>query len=393
MKRTIIISVGVLIIVILAAAWVYLLFFSQGNPSENFGNLGIAPENDETIVITPAEEDEDEEVKLAPDESPLQQLTTKSVVGYRSVEKPGGVEMVVFAEAGTGHVYEINLENMTERRISQTTILNAKEVVFSASGTEAMVLAGNGETSAFVGTINDLEEEMALRSIPASVVAMQAGGAQEVVFLEEEEQRSVARALNLQTLSERVLFTIPFTSARVVWGPSSTANHYVYPKPAEALQGYLYSAQSGDVGYTGIEGFGLTALNAGEYWLTSKVRDEKYQSSLVHKTTGEEVLFAPVLLPEKCLFLSGQSGEGYCAADLVTAEENLPDSWYKGEVRFSDQLWHISASSSSAALENNFEALSGRAIDVASMQFGIGEKSLLLSNKLDNSLWRYELQE
>lgn len=394
MKRTIIISIGVLVIVLLAAAWIYLLFFTNGTKGVNFGDLNIFPDDDDTIVVeTQPISTPNELTEVALDDSPLQQLTTKAVIGYRFIEKEGGGSAVVFAEEGTGHMFEIDLTNNTEKRISNTTIADASVAVFSASGTEAVILTGDDTSEAFLGTITSEEESMELRSIPANISDIVAKNDSEVWFAQESNGQTIGRQLNMRTLSERVLFTAPFTSARVTWGESASGDHYIFPRPAARLPGYLYGVSDEGLSHTGIEGFGLSALAGEDFVLVGKVADEFYRSTLVNKVNGEITRFVPNLLPEKCVFAPSDVFSLYCAASIDEVGEGLPDSWYRGDLRFSDQLWHMSASTSDATIINNFELESGRQIDVASITIDETGSKLLFVNKLDNSLWLYDLQK
>lgn len=92
------------------------------------------------------------EIFTPPEEAPptvdvattkLKQLTTKPVIGFRDFQATTTEpKFVRYAEAGTGHIYQINLESGVEERLSNTTIINAGAAEFSPNGKYVAIRSG-----------------------------------------------------------------------------------------------------------------------------------------------------------------------------------------------------------------------------------------------------------
>ena len=392
MKRSILIISGIILILALAGVWVYLLFFNTGEEGGLFGGLDFTPEDDpniqvETSVPSGNESDVDE---VAIDESALQQLTTRPVIGYRFIGSNN--QTVIYAEEGTGHIYEIDMVTRQERRVSQTTIPEAYEAVFSASGTEAVILSGDAEQGAVLGEIDAAGERMEVRAIPASVTNLTSGEGDEIMFVDQEAERAVGRVLNIATLNERVLFTVPFTAVKVAWGRTAEDRHYVYPKATADLPGYLYQASAEGLGYTGQDGYGLSAIVSGATAVVSKTENDSYRSMVAEFANGTTRPSPITTLPEKCVFSPTDGSILFCGSDITGSEDaTLPDDWYSGQHTSNDSLWKISLRTNSAELLTNPKRESGRQIDIIHPASNDTGTQLLFSNKLDNTLWLFNL--
>ncbi|MEZ4194898.1 MAG: hypothetical protein R3B53_00660 [Candidatus Paceibacterota bacterium] len=156
MKQKTLIIIGVVIVFILLFAWIYLLFFgTPQDPKQVFSDLGFGGEEETGIVIPPPIE---EPLPETPAERPkLRQLTTRPVVGFVEVQATTTDPVTVYyAEAGTGHIYEVDPLSGNEKRISNTTIAEASYATFSPLGDYVAVRSGHDRraNSITLGTLN-----------------------------------------------------------------------------------------------------------------------------------------------------------------------------------------------------------------------------------------------
>lgn len=393
MKQSTFIVLGALVILVLVGAWVYLLFF--GTPKDAgqiFTDLGLGGEEDGGVVVPPEPVVEEPVVNM--DRPRLRQLTTRPVVGFTEVQATSTDPIVVYyAEAGTGHIYTIRLDSGEENRISNTTIAEASEASFSPMG-DAVAVRSKNDTRSGSLTVGTFDTSAGnLKTIPFSpqVVDFRLESSSTLLYTSRATNGLTAEAYSLTKGTATDLFTVPFFEARIAWGTSSRATHYVTPKPSYLLEGYLYSVGSGKMSRLPVAGYGLTSFSSGEYTLYTTTRDAEPKSSIYNHATGATSPLSIAIVPEKCTASTKQADLVWCGHELKSAEFGFPDTWYRGENSFKDSLWRIDPTLGGAELLIDTFAASGREIDITDLTIGQSETALYFINKNDNTLWMYEL--
>lgn len=94
-------------------------------------------------------------------------------------------------------------------------------------------------------------------------------------------------------------------------------------------------------------------------------------------------------ITEKCVWNPADLKFVYCAVPKH-ATENMPDSWYKGEVETNDTIQKINVFDLYTYVISNLEPDSKEKIDVENMQTSKDGKYLVFQNKVDESLWLLE---
>ncbi len=393
MKQKYLIISGLVIVLLLLAIWLYLMFFgTPKNPDDIFADLGFGGNENGIVVAPPEIKEETPVVNMA--RPRLRQLTIRPVIGFAEVQATTSDPIYIYyAEAGTGHVYQIELSSGTENRISNTTIAEASIAKFSPDGQAVAIRARNDRRA---NELNLVIIDTSTGSLQTSLLKEQVYdftliSSSSLLYTIRTNEGLVARVRDWRQEKESALFTIPFYEAMIAWGETKDGAHIVYPKASHLLEGYLYSFTKGKMSRLPVSGFGLTAINSGDY-ITYTNTKEYVPTSYIYSASSSLVSQAPIImLPEKCAGSKKDTSRIWCGADDTARDFAFPDNWYRGQVSFTDTLWQVNLAEPSADFLVDTLAESGRAIDVNSMIVGDSETALYFTNKNDNTLWMYEL--
>lgn len=393
MKQKTFIIGAIIVVVILLAAFAYLLIFgTPKNPDDIFNDLGLAGEEEGGAIVAPPVV---EEPVVNMNRPRLRQLTTKPVIGFTEVAATAAKPIAVqYVEAGTGHIYTIDLTSGKEERISNTTIAEASVASFSPNGDWVAIKAKNDRraTNLTIGTLASSTTNLQTTLIEKAISDFKIINNTELVYTVASPTGLQNIALDLTTGVEKNLFTVPFFEASFQWGTSSDSSHYVYNRPSYTLEGYLYRFTAGKMGRVPVDGFGLTVFDTPEHIGYIEVTDFKPKGYIYNKVTDSRGESPVLMLPEKCTYSKFSIDLAWCAYEMTTLPLEFPDYWYKGTTSFKDTIWEINLTTLQATpLVNTLTETSGREIDIMNMSIGDSESGLYFINKNDNTLWMYEL--
>ncbi len=400
MKRLLILLGSIIILILLVVVWAYVMFF--GTPESvdelltdfNFGD------GSPTNSLAPVPPDTGAGVSTATSTpNRLRQLTTRPVVGFRELV-PAGTgtstgSRVRYVEAGTGHIYEINLDNAIEERLSGTTVFEAFRADFSADGQYVVIQSGYGTTkTTTIGTLGEASEPLRQFTLSGPVTDFQVTTGGELLYAVRGQTTSL-HAMTLPRGASRILYTLPFRDVVVVWGDTASGPHLVYPKPSYLLEGYLYELTNGRLKRLPLEGYGLTAVLAGSRVAASGQFDQVPYESLIFDTARQTTGVVPaVFLPEKCA-AALTTDTLWCAVSNQEVAFGFPDSWYRGDLKDSDSLVKIEVTET--AYETSYVldllAYSGRLVDAVDVLINSSEDRFYFKNRYDGTLWMYALNE
>ena len=391
MKRWLFIT-GIITIFILIGIWAYLLFFGAPTKEELFSILDFGDTTDETAIVDTPPPPEEPAPVLRPR---LRQLTTRTVAGYGESETASSSSpLVYFAEAGTGHIYSIDVETGTETRLSNITIPGASTAVFSKDAKRVAIKSALGKSStvAIVSFASSSDARSENLSGVVGDFSMSSDGS--LLYSSSLGGLTQAKAYNFDANSSRVLFDIPFANARIDWGKSTKDPHYVYPKAASRLEGFLYRFVGGVMSRAPISGYGLTSLSTANYTIYATQANGTYQTYLYNYQTGVNLAQSLTFLPEKCTFLHSDLTAAICANSVTGVYDiTIPDNWYQGVTSYADELWYIDLESGEATLVTETIIQTGRELDIINLQTNSNDERLYFINKNDQTFWIYELTE
>ena len=70
---------------------------------------------------------------------------------------------------------------------------------------------------------------------------------------------------------------------------------------------------------------------------------------------------------------------------------SYPDDWYQGAISFNDRIWKIDVAGRLAELTLDFSSATGKPLDAEALAVDPLSKELVFVNKIDGSLWGYQL--
>lgn len=392
MKKQFFIIAGTLIIILLLAVWGYLFFFGTPESTDDvFANLGIGGEVDTTYVPPPAVTEEEPQPTVNMERAQLRQLTTKPVAGFKEIQvSTTSAPVLYYVEQGTGHVYTIDTETGEEVRVSGTTVPQADKASISSDGTYVAIssFSNTKNKPLFVGAFGtsspNLSEVVRKTVHDFTIVG------NSLLFTTPGTTGLSGQTMRLDTGTETTLFAVPFLDARVMWGSTATATHYVYPKASYALEGYLYAATDGSLERLPVSGFGLTARGNDDMVVFTRIENQTGKSYIYDRTTDETRPLTAVVLPEKCTF--SETGLDFaCPFEPIQIPYEFPDEWYQGTLSFKDTLWFLDGETMSGEQLVDTFSVSGRELDIINLDVAVNREALYFTNKNDNTLWMYEI--
>lgn len=392
MKRSVFIIIGVVLVLILIAVWVYMLFFSTApSGDEQFGNIDFEDTNDSTDP-GPGTEPETEPVVDMQTNQRLRQLTTRPVAGFKEVSTGTSTpNTVLYMEIGTGHIYSIDLGTGAEERISATTIPEAQKAEFSQDGLYVMVQSGFEMQKEFIlGEVHSTSSSLSTTKLGEPITSFRSTVDNSFVYSVQTNTDTIGKVLDPTDLTTERLFTLPLRETTIEWGGSVSDAHYAYPKATRHLQNFLYQIKNGTITRMPVDGYGMSALGNDNSIMYAKQENETYQSYSLNIQAGTESELPFIQIPEKCVMGESESPLTICANSTYDFAGLLPDSWYKGEILSSDSLWEMSPDGRQATFLVNPEQTSGRSLDITRLQIADDMANIYFTNQLDQTLWVYE---
>lgn len=386
MRKNILVGVGILLILLIASVWGYLMMFGTPNTtSDIFTNFGIGdnaqdfPQNQNTDSgAVNANNDTLDEITFV-------KLSDRPAAGFTFIENE-----VRFVEEGTGHIYDVTLDGKNEVQVSITTIPQLSEAVFSAAGNRMVLSSSAAGEAPLFGTLtkNDTGENVVEGTrLPQNASGISFTDSNDGVrFYLRETNGSTGYRYNILDDTQSALFSVPLRDIRVLWGTDKT---YVLTTPSATQSGGLYDVTNGGMEYVVRGMFGLTAGLLGDALLISQSENSGL-SSMIWEGTQSTAL-ALGFLPEKCTDDPAATSTVYCAAPFTYQNAKYPDDWYKGVIGLSDSIWEVNIASGEATLITHPESEFGVPLDVSGITANEDGTKIILQNKDDNTLWLLDI--
>jgi len=388
-KFLITLIISVLLIVLVVGFWFFSLI-NGSSDDERFADFPWWGNGNNEFPTDPWPEQPGEPL-LNVSGPALRQLTFRPVIGYGEIIK-NEVPTMRYVEAGTGHIYDINLETGQEERVSNITIVNAHEALVSQNGEFSVVRAGYTASSDIV-LLNLTSSEPASRTLPYQMNDMALSDNDTVFFTTRSTGGLEAREFDVSLNTLTTLFTVPFLSATIQWERSGIHPHLIYTKPASELIGYTYEvSEDGKLLRLPIVGQGLTALYTGNFVLYSLLEGTNYNSRIFDNASKESTESPITIIPEKCTVSKTSPDFVFCGFTFTTYGYEMPDEWYKGIRTFSDSLWGLDLSTQIAIQFVTPQDIVGRELDITNLQESNDGRMLYFTNKTDKTLWVYEIE-
>jgi len=313
------------------------------------------------------------------------------------------VPILRYVDRLTGNVYQTGVKEINERVISDTLIPGIKEAFFTSEG-ESVILRylkqDGGAIATFVGSLpkytlggDSSVGQMQGSFMPDNIVSIDVSPKKERVFYLVNISEGINGVLTDKMGQGRVqVFDSPLTEWLVQWSGQNTIN--MTTKAAGGIPGYMYTIDTRSDDFDKVVGGinGMTTLSSHDDNFVL-IGTDLLKLSVFDKQNQAIVDLRIKTLPEKCVW--GKSNTSlYCAVPKFTEEAIYPDSWYQGEVLFSDQIWKIDLfGRTEIAILDPSVVEGGEAIDAISLRLDDNEDYLFFVNKKDSYLWSLDLKE
>ncbi len=389
MKRPIFIIIGAVSVIILLAVWIYILFFAKPNEDNIFANLNFGGEEENITIPDNIQASSSEPILDINSGSRLVQLTTEPTAGYKEIyTKTSSSSLIFYVKSGTGHIFSIDLKTGEEKQLTNTTVGLTRVADITPDGKFAMLQ--NNNSSAVVGAISETDKTLVTEELKENITSFKATSDNTFLYTIQENSSTVGKEYYPDKKTSKVLFTVPFREAVVVWGDNTNDTHYAYPKASSRLEGYAYKINKGVIQRLPISGYGLSLFGDSDSVIYSTQVNSSYTTSSYVFESKTRTNSPFILIPEKCADVN-QSKTLFVCGESITNYSNLtPDTWYQGVVSYEDALWEFDTESSIATFITDVSKESGRNIDIVKPFLSVNDERVYFMNKNDQTLWLYK---
>lgn len=380
-----------------------------------FGRGTVTPSA--PVVDTEDPDTDGDDDPLPPIEIPkLRKLSDFAVGGFYATSTASSTSIARYVHRGTGHVYEAVSDDSQIEKISNTTLPMIFDSLWAGSGMSFLARyieegekvtnfytelkrTATATTSKDVASTGETDPEYELRG--RSVWS----GARDVVLSPKKDRvfawygdstsSSGGRGL-IGTLDEKTssqVFASPITEFNIDWPTESTVT--LTTKGTAYGSGIMYGLDTRTRELKKIipSTRGLSALMSkdGTSVFVSSTRGSGIESAFydIALQKNEESVFRT--MPEKCVWSTLRTKEIYCAVPTEITEGEYPDDWYKGNISFNDQIWHLDRETGQVHLLSNPLKDEGAIIDAIELRLDPKENFLYFVNKRDLTLWSLDL--
>ncbi|MCX6751264.1 MAG: hypothetical protein NT161_00640 [Candidatus Nomurabacteria bacterium] len=306
-----------------------------------------------------------------------------------------------YVNKATGNIYQTFADKIDERKFSSTVIPKVYEAFFGNSGGSVIMryLKGDNTIETFVGTLQ--KEYLGADSIGTNEVTGSflpenisdvsvSSDASKIFYLFNTGDSVAGVSFALQTNTKIQVFDSPFTEWLSSWPNSKMIT--ITTKPSVNVPGYMYAINPDKKDFNKIIGGinGLTTLASPDGKMVLYA-DNNLSLNVFTIETGNSNLLGVKTLPEKCVWGTA-SGVIYCAVPKFIDRGQYPDSWYQGEVSFSDQIWKIDIASGNTTMISDPTSIGGEEVDGIKLSLDEGQNYLFFVNKKDSYLWELQLK-
>ncbi len=412
MKKILLISGGVILVVVLGIfSWILVSKDPEvpvGEVLRDFLPFGSGDD----FVVPPGgggfgegEGGEDSSVgEGGAPEKILFRVTDVPVAGFVTLNRGASSTAVRYAERATGHIYEVNLENLERARLTNQTLPKIYEAHFRADGSAVLFRSLQNDSDVITNVslaiappkaaATSSEDEFytvsstALRGELGSVAA---GPTNTLFYVLDDVDSIVSSAFDGS--SQKTLLSSQFTDW--VLAPYGNTGLLVYTKAGGAnTPGYAYTL-GGSGGLTKVAGPvpDLTALisHDGKKLVLSQSYAGNIRSFIrnVEDDTSSEM--SSPTFADKCVWSRERLAVVFCATPSNNIGSGEPSNWYLGRTSFQDKIWSFDTETELSELLAEPANIVGLDLDLVRPKLSPREDYLVFINKKDLSLWALKL--
>jgi hypothetical protein len=415
MKKSTYISIVIVVIVIIVGLYYWFFLRNVGgsaqNPKPESIIQGFNPFSRNTIIVTNNNSNNTKasttnNIPISNNE-PLAKLRkiSETPVGGMSASST----VLRYVDRGLGHVFEIGATSTESEKISNTTIPRVYESYWNKNLNQVVfryIKADSDNVVNFFGEIKSTKNASSSQdttryeikgkflSNTISQIAVSPKG-DRIFTLNIEGGNGIGYISNFDETKRVKLFDTPMTQVKVEWPVEGFIT--LTTRASSASLGYMYIVDT-KTGYiskilTGSNGFSAKPSLDLKKIVYSKAINNSVKTYIYDISKGNTVETVFNTLPEKCVWSNNRKNEAYCAVPTSFKDGIYPDDWYKGNVSFIDQIWHINTDTGEVHMLANPLVVSDVMIDAINLKLDPKENNLYFINKYDLSLWVLDLNK
>jgi hypothetical protein len=309
---------------------------------------------------------------------------------------------VYFVDRATGNTFKYNMPGGFLTRMTNTTVPRVNTSWWSSDG-KNVVLQTVTETNQIITYTSRLAPEKV--STTTKVASIELQGTQmskntagitlnpattKIFYYVIENGEAIGYIANIDGSKATRIFNSPITEWIVSWPVESTI--VLTTKAASGVPGYSYSLQTKTGTLSQIIGNvpGLTTLPNTTLEKVALTNDRNQLQILTVATNALQNINLETIV-EKCVWSKKEKNILYCAAPTDFQIGSYPDMWYQGLVSFTDMLYKIDTTTGKTERIADPYKEYKQYIDATNLSLSAQEDHLLFSNKLDYSLWTFNL--
>ena len=308
-----------------------------------------------------------------------------------------------YIEKATGNIYQTFADIIDERKFTTTIIPTVYDAYFGDSGNSVIMryLKEDGNTiETFAGTTpveilgadSSVPNEIKGSFLPENITDISVSPNNSSVFyLFDNGESAFGITASSSGNKKNQIFSSPFTEWLSGWPNDRMIT--LNTKPSFSVEGFMYSIDPNTKKINKIIGGvnGLTTLTSPSGKLVL-YNNNTLTLRVYNTTTNDSISLGIKTMPEKCVW-NKDSTLLYCAVPKYISGSNYPDTWYQGEISFSDDIWKINVENGSAVdIADPTSFTKGEEIDGIKLSLDGGENYLFFVNKKDSYLWELNLK-
>jgi len=320
-----------------------------------------------------------------------------------------------FLERSTGHVYETTSRDLSQKRITNTTLPKIYKAFFSLDGNVVVMnYLNNGSIETFLGKINYpvvststiIKETENFANITGNFLPLESFSFTKSKFSDDfifsntsyniQNQDLTNLYLgNLKTPTEnKNIFNLNTSEWKIQYLKDGTLA--LNTKASVVSEGFLYFLNPKDgilkkkLGNT----LGLTSLVSPDgkkifysYYDSGSTKTVVYDSETKNYTS----LDLATIVGDKCVWSQTDNVTVYCALPLNLVRGDFPDSWYQGKYAFNDSFVKINTKDFTIEILMSANTETTINLDAIDLQLSPSEDYLMFINKADLILWSLDI--
>ena len=314
-----------------------------------------------------------------------------------------------YIERGLGHIYETNMSDLKEERISNETRLKIYEALWGNAGNGVVIRYLNGDKNDTIQTysmvLRDIknatgtEEGRRIESdgvfLPENIseVAISQERGDRIFYILPTGDSSVGITAGFDGKKQVQVFDSPLKEWLSFWPNDKLIT--LTTKPSQNVPGFMYFLDTQTGKTTKILGRinGLTTLTSsdGKNVLYSESKNGGLDLYVYAVAGDVKTKLSLTTLPDKCAWSKLKKEVLYCGVPQVPPRGSFPDSWYQGVTSFSDDIWMIDAATGVTTMLVSPPKTAGEEIDATKLLLSPDESFLLFVNKKDSAPWSLKL--